>query len=393
MISYSHTCLHQALWAAAAVCVPAVVTAQSASPGRTSMRVYSNPRYSDRAFLAKLGISTKRVGPFLTYSTVDDGEDPGPLRDMADLLDRYDAVRGGQMATRARVLRLLHEAMSDELDTPLDEIDGNFCERLQCKLDAWQQKRPAEAEQAFYTVRAVLAWSYCADFVRDDWSHVLWGGRVLWGPARRDRILDFSELAEIWHAAGDLSFPFGPAFRFLVATAAKAEEVMASATTDVGLDTDNRCFWTLDRLNRFTGRPHRVELNFLAGESFDEAFDHPRRGAHLVFSATDRPQLQNLRHAKRRLMDIIDRQRADSGRPPMDPWTIPDVRYSLLTWAAGVTDVAIAYAALNKSAGRSVTRMLLNFDADCLQAECDQLFSGWGNEIEMALQDAGHGVI
>lgn len=357
------------------------------------MRVYSNPRYSDRAFLAKLGIATKRVGPFLTYSTVIDGEDPGPLRDMADLLVRYDAVRGSQMVTRARVLRQLNEAMSDELDTPLDAIDGSFCERLQSKLDAWKEKRPAEAEQAFYTVRAFLAWSYWAGCLRDDWSHALWGGRVAWGAPRRDRTLDFSELAEIWHAAGDLSFPFGPAFRFLIATAAKAEDVMATATTDVDLDTDNRCFWTLDRLNRFTGRPHRVELNFLAGESFDEAFDHPRRGTRLVFSATNRPQLENLRHAKRRLMDNIDRQRADSGRPPMDPWTIPDVRYTFLTWAAGVTEVAFAHAALNRSAGRSLSQMLLGFDADCLQEECDRLALAWGAELEEALQVAVYGVV
>ena len=354
------------------------------------MRVYSNPRYSDRAFLAKLGISTKRVGPFLTYSTVEDGQDPGALRDMADLLVRYDAVRGSQMVTRARVLRQLHEAMSDELDTPLDEIDGNFCERLQCKLDAWQEKRPAEAEQAFYTVRAFLAWSYWAGCLRDDWSHALWGGRVAWGAPRRDRTLEYGELAEIRHAAGDLSFPFGSAFRFLIATAAKAEDVMATAITDVGLDAGNSCFWTLDKLNRFTGQPHRVELNFLAGESFDEVFDHPRRGARLVFSATDRPQLENMRHAKRRLTDLIDRQRADTGRQQMEPWTMPDVRYTFLTWAAGVTEVAFAHAALNKSAGRSLTRMLLGFDADCLQEECDTLASAWGDELEEALQVPGY---
>jgi integrase len=356
------------------------------------MRVYSNPRYSDRAFLAKLGISTKRVGHLIAYWTLHEGQEPGPLRDMADLLGWYDAVRGSQMETRARVLRQLHEAMSDELATPLDEIDGNFCERLQSKLDAWHDKRPAEAEQAFYTVRAFLAWSYWAGLLRDDLSHALWGGRVLWGAPRRDRILDFSELADIWQGCDQLPFPFGSAIRFLIATAASANEVMAAGIGDVALNSQRQCYWKVPKASRFTGRRRQVGLNFLAGEAFDEAFNHERRGDTLVFSSTDRPQLENLRHAKNRLIGIIDQQRADRDLPAMERWNFPDLRATFLHWSAEVSDVAFGHACLNTLARPRLNQMLLGYDANCLQKACDELLFKWGEELEEALQTAGYDI-
>lgn len=312
------------------------------------------------------------------------------VRVLGELIETYDVQRARHLTTRLRILRQLTQAMLEDLDTTLETLDGPFLNRVQQSINAARASDAGEAEQAFYSVRAFLRWAYVQGHVPSDLSESLFGGRADWGaPARRERLLTFAELAEIWQGCDQLAFPFGPAIRFLIATTANANDVMAARIRSVALDSQHQCYWTVPKPSRFTGRRRRVGLNFLAGEAFDEAFNHERRGDALVFSSTDRPQLENLRHAKNRLIGIIDQQRADRDLPAMERWNFPDLRATFLHWSAEVSDVAFGHACLNTLARPRLNQMLLGYDADCLQKACDELLFKWGEELEEALQTAG----
>lgn len=74
----------------------------------------------------------------------------------------------------------------------------------------------------------------------------------------RDRVLTDAELVEVWKAAGELGYPFGPYVRFLILTAQRRGEVAGMRWQDVDLE---KKLWTLPAEQTKPGRVHDVPLS------------------------------------------------------------------------------------------------------------------------------------
>ena len=96
----------------------------------------------------------------------------------------------------------------------------------------------------------------------------------------RERVLEASELAEIWKATKTLGFPFGPYFQFLILTAQRRSEVAQIRWQDVDMQT---ALWTLPQEATKAGRVHDVPLSRTAVELLENL---PRFDGPYLFSTT-----------------------------------------------------------------------------------------------------------
>src|SRR5262249_17854223 len=76
---------------------------------------------------------------------------------------------------------------------------------------------------------------------------------------RRDRVLSDNELAKIWNAAGRLGLPHGPAFRLLILTGARREEIGKVRWSEI---VDGAIALDGDRTKN--GEPHDIPLSTAA---------------------------------------------------------------------------------------------------------------------------------
>jgi integrase len=168
----------------------------------------------------------------------------------------------------------------------------------------------------------------------------------------RDRVLTHDELAEIWNAAGDLSFPFGSWFRMLILTGQRRSEVATMKREHVDLDA---ALWTLPAASNKARRIHDVLLSEPAKTLLESA---PRFKGPYVFTTTsgERP-ISGFSKAKEALdKAILKRRKAagetDSKMESVFEWHVHDLRRTLATWLADHdTPVHVVAAILNHSPG------------------------------------------
>jgi integrase len=133
---------------------------------------------------------------------------------------------------------------------------------------------------------------------------------------KRDRVLADSELARIWRAAVDTEWPFGPAIRLLILTAARRDEVTSLRWSEIDGGTIR-----LEGARTKNGEPHSIPLSPQALaliEGLPRIVD-----GDLVFSTTGLTPVSGWSKAKR----LLDQQvaRLNHGHPLPD-WRIHDLR-------------------------------------------------------------------
>ena len=74
----------------------------------------------------------------------------------------------------------------------------------------------------------------------------------------RDRVLSDEELAEVWQAASQLGYPFGPFVQLLVLTGQRRNEVAGLLWAEIDFDKQ---LWSLPADRTKNGRPHEVPLS------------------------------------------------------------------------------------------------------------------------------------
>ena len=159
----------------------------------------------------------------------------------------------------------------------------------------------------------------------------------------RDRVLDDTELAEVWHAATNLGWPWGPFVKLLILTAQRRNEVSAMKWEE--LDFEKRT-WTLpqDRAKNRTG--HIIPLTDGVTKILREL---PTTGEY-VFSTTGRTSVSGFSKAKKRLVALIDEERGEGN--PVPDWTFHDLRRTATTGMARLrVPPHIADAVLNHKSG------------------------------------------
>jgi integrase len=177
----------------------------------------------------------------------------------------------------------------------------------------------------------------------------------------RDRTPSVDEVAEIWEAAGDLGYPFGPAIQLLVLTASRRDEVgdIRLAELSIGSDGQGGC-WTLPPSRSKNGRAIRTPIVPAAGRVLQAALIARTVEGPYVFSTTGWSPVSGWSRAKARIDAIIQIRRGERGiLESMPAWRFHDLRRAFATAACDQLqiDPAIADRCLNH-VGASTTSVI-----------------------------------
>lgn len=185
----------------------------------------------------------------------------------------------------------------------------------------------------------------------------------------RDRVLDSSELAEVWNAADGLGYPNGPFLRFSILTAQRRGEVATMRWPDVDLE---KAVWTLPAEQTKSGRTHDVQLSRAAIELLtalprfkyvdDDGEEHD--GEFVWTTTSGQKPISGFSKQKERIdTEILERRRVAAKRAGLDAdkmknltdWTVHDLRRTAATHMAEANVPPHVLAAiLNHTAGSTM---------------------------------------
>jgi integrase len=134
---------------------------------------------------------------------------------------------------------------------------------------------------------------------------------------KRDRVLTEAELAAVWKAAEKTAWPFGPAIRLLILTAARRDEIGSLRWAEIHGDEIR-----IPGERSKSGEPRTIPLSAPAMKILDAL---PRVGEY-VFSANG-SGLSGWSKAKR----STDTAAAELNGGPVAPWRIHDLRRTVAT--------------------------------------------------------------
>lgn len=163
------------------------------------------------------------------------------------------------------------------------------------------------------------------------------------GYKARERVLSMEELRRVWDAAGALgrrpgegSYPFGPAYRLLILTGQRRSEI--AELQRAWVEPGRRAVEIPAAHYKGGKRSHVVPLSEPAWELVQSL---PRwNGGDYVFS-TDGPgrpagarPISGFSKAKELIETKVAELGEKAGLPPMEPWTVHDIRRSVATHMA-----------------------------------------------------------
>lgn len=265
-----------------------------------------------------LGVARKRAGE--VFEQLDRGEDPREARATAlaaaeqrrqetvgALLDEYEKRHLSQRkpTTAREAMRLLRRELAEWQCRSIHSITRRDVLKV---LDAAVDRGSTTlANRALAHVRALFNWTIQRG-VLSPTGNPCAGLKPPSPEKSRDRVLADDELVAVWRVAGRMAYPFGPAFRLLIATAQRREEVGQLEWGEIDLDAR---LWTMPAVRNKGGRQHVLPLNDLAVDALREC---PKAGSY-VFTTTGRSAVSGWSKAKA----ILDRQVAQDRRDAAEP--------------------------------------------------------------------------
>lgn len=237
--------------------------------------------------------------------------------------------RGGERRTQ------IEQSLFTHLDAPLASLVKSDLQR------AIDEKASAGRLVAANRIRAALmaftGWAYARDHIED---HV---GEKLAKPAReqaRTRTPSITEVQAIWDATYQVGPLWGPAFRLLILTAQRRQEILGLKWSEVDLI---EATITKPGTQTKNGKEHVTHLSAPALQELRGLHEVAGRNKELIFTTTGTTPISGVSSAKRRLDKLV-------GDGAMH-WRIHDLRTAFATAMAnsGVSE-AVADRILNHSA-------------------------------------------
>ncbi|WP_313444467.1 tyrosine-type recombinase/integrase [Brevundimonas sp.] len=146
----------------------------------------------------------------------------------------------------------------------------------------------------------------------------------------RERVLSMDELGRVWAAAGEAAYPFGHMVRLIILTGQRRSEI---AEMERGwIDADQRVV-EIPAARYKTKRAHVFPLSVPAW-ALVEALPNWNGGDCLFSTTGGKRPVSGFSKAKLRLDELIAKQGAKEELPPMEPWTVHDIRRSVATHMA-----------------------------------------------------------
>lgn len=151
------------------------------------------------------------------------------------------------------------------------------------------------------------------------------------GYVARERVLSMEELNRVWSAAKAVGYPFGDSVRLIMLTGQRRSEI---AEMEWGwVDAQQRTV-EIPPGRYKTKRPHVFPLSTPAWSLVQSL---PRwNGGDCVFSTAGRGRVAGSRPISgfSKAKEVISAKIAKDGLPPMEPWTVHDIRRSVATHMA-----------------------------------------------------------
>jgi integrase len=170
---------------------------------------------------------------------------------------------------------------------------------------------------------------------------------------RRDRVLDDSELALVWRAAGEVRYPWGAFFQMLLLTGQRRSEVARMRWVDVRWSDAE---WHLSASQTKAQRALIVHLSQLAQNVLVAlpGSGWPDNGSNgpWAFTTTGRGPIRNFDDAK----NLIDARLGET----VAKWNIHDIRRSVATGLAKLGVLPHVIEAVQNHAPQGISRQVYN---------------------------------
>ena len=243
-------------------------------------------------------------------------------------IERYAQTRLRPRTVEAYKAALKGPRMPAWQEKPISSITRGHVMELIDSLEA--EGKHATAKLTLAYLRKFFSWCAERDLISEVPTHRI---RLNGTVKPRERALTTDELRRVWTAAGKVGGTDGALVKILMLTGQRRFETSVMRWHDLsGLETTD-AMWSIPGEVTKNHRPHTVPL---APEVVVIINAQPRiDGSELVFTTTGRTPFS----AFSRLKKQIDRQIADDGGEPVAPWTLHDLRRSLVT---GLNEQGIA---------------------------------------------------
>jgi len=303
---------------------------------------------------------------------------------IAQLVDAHERERLDRLVSGALTGAQIRKCLGPLMDQRIDEFAPFDLDEI---LEELRESAPAIAERALVAIRQMFRWAQEVGYADDDWGQYL-QTKPAWRHGRSDRrTLSIEEVAEIYHSAGRLGFPFGMATRFLIATMAPMQAISAMMEEELDLGEPTPV-WRAPSACKSTGMPFHVSLHSLAEEQVCLALAAKRRcPSQRVFSSTGRDQRSAWPHAKAELDLAIAYARQERGIEPMAHWALRDISSSFgrIVYDVGLdVDEGIIQASLNR---KETAMDLMQGPLKEIAWEKSNLLRAWNVLLRDALHD------
>jgi integrase len=260
---------------------------------------------------------------------------------MADqFLERYAKPRLKPRTIEAYTAALKGERAQAWQDKPIASVTRRDVMALLDNLEA--KGKHATAKLALAYLRKFFGWCAERDAIREVPTYrIRLNGMV----KPRERALSLDELHQVWKAAGKIGGTGGALVKILILTGQRRHETSVMRWRDLaGLENGN-ALWSIPGEVTKNHRPHDVPL---APEAvavirslpiITSKTDEGEHKSELVFTTTGTTPWSGFSKLKRQIDEQIAKAVADDGGEPMAPWTMHDLRRSLVT---GMNDRGIA---------------------------------------------------
>jgi integrase len=281
-------------------------------------------------------------------------EDPRPERtrrlqegdkpadgNVSGLLDTYIAryLKAGKLRSAGMIEAQLERLVKPRIGkVGIYELKRSHISRMLDEIADENGARMADLVLAY--VRKAFNW-YEVNGHDDDFTSPVVRGMARLKPSdrERERVLSDCEIRDVWAALDTITEPacFPAYVKTLLLTATRRGESADMATTELEGE-----IWTIPAARYKTKRDHVIPLSAPARELIASAAPaKPAKNAHFVFSTTSGAKpFSGFSKSKTALDKVIAELRAREGRPPMESWTLHDLRRTARTLLAraGVRD-------------------------------------------------------
>jgi integrase len=191
-------------------------------------------------------------------------------------------------------------------------------------LQRIKERAPAAADRTLAYLSKFFSWCCEQDLIASCPTD-----RVRVGPAlrARDRVHSDDELGWIWRGLDHYPGIFGSSFKATLLTGQRRGEVAGMRWDELRDLGGENALWSLPCERTKNGYPHLVPLTPAVQEIIAVL---PRRGPY-VFSTNDSSPVSGFSKAKSQLDSLVSDLRAQAGLEPLLPWTLHDLRRTMVT--------------------------------------------------------------